>query len=92
MGNGAVGKTHLLISYTTHSHLNTPTVSDSCAVTVMIGEEPHTPGLFHTAGQEVYDGLWPLSYPQTDAFLVCFSVVSLSSFETPWLVGTQTDA
>lgn len=32
-------------------------------------------------GQEDYDRLRPLSYPQTDVFLVCFSVVSPSSFE-----------
>lgn len=37
---------------------------------------------FHvSAGQEDYDRLRPLSYPQTDVFLVCFSVVSPSSFE-----------
>lgn len=34
-----------------------------------------------TLGQEDYDRLRPLSYPQTDVFLVCFSVVSPSSFE-----------
>ncbi|KAF6034071.1 Cdc42 [Bugula neritina] len=64
----------------------------------MIGGEPYTLGLFDTAGQEDYDRLRPLSYPQTDVFLVCFSVVSPSSFEnvkekkTPFLlVGTQCD-
>ena len=33
------------------------------------------------SGQEDYDRLRPLSYPQTDVFLVCFSVVSPASFE-----------
>lgn len=47
----------------------------------MIGEDPYTLGLFDTAGQEDYDRLRPLSYPQTDVFLVCFSVTSPSSFE-----------
>ncbi|XP_061822874.1 ras-related C3 botulinum toxin substrate 2-like isoform X2 [Nerophis lumbriciformis] len=47
----------------------------------MIGGEPYTLGLFDTAGQEDYDRLRPLSYPQTDIFLVCFSVVSPSSYE-----------
>ncbi|PFX23586.1 Cell division control protein 42-like [Stylophora pistillata] len=56
-------------------------VFDNYAVTVMIGGEPFTLGLFDTAGQEDYDRLRPLSYPQTDVFLVCFSVVSPSSFE-----------
>lgn len=31
--------------------------------------------------QEDYDRLRPLSYPQTDVFLVCFSVTSPASFE-----------
>ena len=46
------------------------------------------PGLCHMmlctflpTGQEDYDRLRPLSYPQTDVFLVCFSVVSPASFE-----------
>lgn len=46
-----------------------------------IGDEPYTLGLFDTAGQEDYDRLRPLSYPQTDVFLVCFSVTSPPSFE-----------
>ena len=32
-------------------------------------------------GQEDYDRLRPLSYPETNVFLVCFSVVSPSSYE-----------
>ena len=38
-------------------------------------------GLFDTAGQEDYDRLRPLSYPQTDVFLICFSIVAPASFE-----------
>ena len=35
----------------------------------------------HAAGQEDYDRLRPLSYPQTDIFLVCYSTDSRTSFE-----------
>ena len=54
---------------------------DNDAVTVMVGGEPYTLGLFDTAEQGDYDRLRPRSYPGTDVFLVCFSVVSPSSFE-----------
>ncbi len=39
-----------------------------------IGNGPYTLGLFDTTGQEDYDRLRPLSYPQTDVLLVCSSV------------------
>lgn len=37
--------------------------------------------LFDTAGQEQYDRLRPLSYPQTDVFVFAFSVVDPESLE-----------
>ena len=48
---------------------------------------PVSLGLWDTAGQEDYDALRPLSYPQTDVFLVCYSIISRASFsnvETKW--------
>lgn len=57
------------------------TRADPRHVALRIGDEPYTLGLFDTAGQEDYDRLRPLSYPQTDVFLVCFSVTSPASFE-----------
>ncbi len=40
----------------------------------------HTHKHTHAAGQEDYDRLRPLSYPQTDAFLVGFAVNNPDSF------------
>lgn len=38
-------------------------------------------GLFDTAGQESYDRLRPLSYPQTDVFIICANVRVKRQFE-----------
>jgi small GTP-binding protein len=37
--------------------------------------------LWDMAGQEDYDRLRPLSYPQTDVFMVVFSIINRASFE-----------
>lgn len=58
-----------------------PTVSDNYAATAMTGGQSYTRGLCDTAGQEDSDRLRPLSYPHTDVFLACVSVLSPSSFE-----------
>jgi small GTP-binding protein len=58
-----------------------PSVFDNYTATVSVEGRTVSLGLWDTAGQEDYDRLRPLSYPQTDVFLVCFSLVSPASFE-----------
>ncbi|KAK2864019.1 hypothetical protein Q7C36_003173 [Tachysurus vachellii] len=82
VGDGAVGKTCLLMSYANDAFPEeyVPTVFDHYAVNVTVSGRQHLLGLYDTAGQEDYNQLRPLSYPNTDVFLICFSVVNPASF------------
>ncbi|KAI1780892.1 ras-domain-containing protein [Hypoxylon cercidicola] len=78
VGDGGCGKTCLLISYSQgyFPEKYVPTVFEN-----YITYPTHQPSgktvelaLWDTAGQEEYDRLRPLSYPETDLIFVCFAI------------------
>ncbi|MCJ1301103.1 Rho GTPase [Hypocenomyce scalaris] len=85
VGDGGCGKTCLLISYSQgyFPEKYVPTVFEN-----YITHTTHQPtgkivelALWDTAGQEEYDRLRPLSYPETDLLFVCFAIDCPNSLE-----------
>jgi cell division control protein 42 len=90
VGDGAVGKTCLLMSYCMNQFLNAhvPTVCETFSKKVFVDNSEYNISFFDTAGQEEFDRLRVLSYHNTDVFLVCFSVVrpySYDNIKSIWL-------
>ncbi|KAK4494286.1 hypothetical protein PRZ48_014584 [Zasmidium cellare] len=85
VGDGGCGKTCLLISYSQgyFPEKYVPTVFENYITTVE--HKPSGKGvelaLWDTAGQEEYDRLRPLSYPETDLLFVCFAIDCPNSLE-----------
>jgi small GTP-binding protein len=90
VGDGAVGKTSMLHSLVkgVAPQEYIPTVFDNFEHDKSIDDKPVHITLWDTAGQEEYTNIRPLSYPDTNVFLVCFSVEAQSSFDniaSKWL-------
>ena len=83
LGHGGVGKTCMLITYTTGKFPDEyiPTVFDNYEHPCYHNSQPVHLGLWDTAGGEDYPRLRPLSYPQTDVFTLLFDVTRPNEFD-----------
>ena len=88
VGDGACGKTCLLIVFSKDQfpEVYVPTVFENYVADIEVDAETVYAkqvelALWDTAGQEDYDRLRPLSYPDTDVVLMCFSIDSPDSLE-----------
>lgn len=84
VGDGAVGKTSLLISFATEKFPEdyVPTVFENYTAQMKLDGENILLHLWDTAGQEEYDRLRPLSYPGADLILLCFSTAHRPSYKS----------
>ncbi|XP_029354278.1 rho-related GTP-binding protein RhoU-like isoform X2 [Echeneis naucrates] len=82
VGDGAVGKTSLIVSYTTNGYPTeyVPTAFDNFTVMVVVDGKPVRLQLCDMAGQDELERLRPLCYKNADVFLLCYSVVRPCSF------------
>jgi len=83
VGDGACGKTCLLIVFSKDQfpEVYVPTVFENYVADIVVDGKQVELALWDTAGQEDYDRLRPLSYPDTDVILMCFSIDNPDSLE-----------
>ncbi|XP_043961803.1 rho-related GTP-binding protein RhoV [Gambusia affinis] len=82
VGDGAVGKTSMIISYISNGYPAEyqQTGFDVFSGQVQVEGSPVKIQLLDTAGQEEFDEFRALSYAHADVFLLCFSMVDPDSF------------
>eukprot|EP01100_Stratorugosa_tubuloviscum_P007942 TRINITY_DN3295_c0_g4_i3.p1 TRINITY_DN3295_c0_g4~~TRINITY_DN3295_c0_g4_i3.p1 ORF type:complete len:191 (-),score=77.34 TRINITY_DN3295_c0_g4_i3:47-619(-) len=83
VGDGGSGKTCLLMTFALNEFPNEyiPTIFDNYVVNLIVQGETINLELFDTFGGVDYSRIRALNYPQTDVFLLCFSIQAPHSFE-----------
>ncbi|XP_053376128.1 ras-like GTP-binding protein RHO [Mercenaria mercenaria] len=83
VGDGSCGKTCLLhvFSKGQFPEFYIPTVFETYVADIEVHGKLVELALWDTAGQDDYDRLRPISYPDTDVILLCFSVDNPESLE-----------
>ncbi|GJJ12490.1 GTP-binding protein Rho1 [Clathrus columnatus] len=93
VGDGGCGKTCLLIVYAENRFPEgfvkayIPTVFENYVTQVQFDGKTIELALWDTAGQEEYDRLRPLSYPESNVILIVFSIdfpTSLANVQDKW--------
>ena len=81
VGDSGVGKTTLLITYTTgyFPYNEVPSVYEHQLTSVTVNCRPFSLSLWDTSGQEVYTCSRSLAYVRTDVYLLLFSLISPDS-------------
>ncbi|XP_022061787.1 rho-related GTP-binding protein RhoH [Acanthochromis polyacanthus] len=94
VGDSAVGKTALLVRFTSETFPDTykPTVFENTGVEVYMDGVQISLGLWDTAGNDNFRQIRPRSYQQADVVLICYSVAnpsSLASIQHKWIAEVR---
>ncbi|XP_069553601.1 rho-related GTP-binding protein RhoH [Brachyistius frenatus] len=94
VGDSAVGKTALLVRFTSETFPDTynPTVFENTGVEVYMDGVQISLGLWDTAGNDNFKQIRPRSYQQADVVLMCYSVAnpnSLASVQRKWIAEVR---
>ncbi|XP_068178372.1 rho-related GTP-binding protein RhoH [Antennarius striatus] len=94
VGDSAVGKTALLVRFTSETFPDSykPTVFENTGVEVYMDGIQISLGLWDTAGSDNFRRIRPRSYQHADVVLMCYSVAnptSLASIQSKWIAEVR---
>jgi small GTP-binding protein len=93
-GDGAVGKTCLLVVYA-QGQLPVeylPTIFENYKCTITVNKAQYDLHLWDSAGREEFEAIRLASYHNTHVFILCFSVVDRESYENikkKWIIDIR---